>query len=184
MDLADGVTKAGQYIYRAAGTDVAVTDGGTGISTVPTDGTLLIGSTGVGYVSASLSAGSNITITPGAGSISIAAASQAMTWSPKTAAWNIAVNNGYLVSGGTQWVGTLPASAAQGSLFRVAATGALGFIIAQNAGQSIVFGSLTTTPGVGGSIASTAIGDSIEIICTVANTTFLVLSSVGSFNVV
>lgn len=32
FDLDDAVTKAGQYIYRAAGTDVPVTDGGTGAS--------------------------------------------------------------------------------------------------------------------------------------------------------
>lgn len=33
MDLADSVTKAGGYIYRAGGTSVPVTDGGTGAST-------------------------------------------------------------------------------------------------------------------------------------------------------
>ncbi len=33
MDLTDAVTKGGQYIYRASGTDVAVADGGTGAST-------------------------------------------------------------------------------------------------------------------------------------------------------
>lgn len=34
MDLDDAVTKAGNYIYRAGGTDVPVTDGGTGLSAV------------------------------------------------------------------------------------------------------------------------------------------------------
>ena len=33
-DLADGVTKATKYIYRAAGVDVALSDGGTGASLV------------------------------------------------------------------------------------------------------------------------------------------------------
>lgn len=33
MDLADTVTKAGGYIYRAGGTEVPITDGGTGAST-------------------------------------------------------------------------------------------------------------------------------------------------------
>ena len=42
-DLATGVTIAGAYIYRAGGTDVAVTDGGTGLSAVAT-GELLYGS--------------------------------------------------------------------------------------------------------------------------------------------
>ncbi len=52
--------------------------GGTALATTPTNGQLLIGN-GTGYTLASLSAGSNITITPGAGSISIAAASAADT---------------------------------------------------------------------------------------------------------
>jgi len=48
-----------------------VAKGGTNLSTVPTNGQLLIGN-GTGYTVASLTAGSNITITPGAGTISIA----------------------------------------------------------------------------------------------------------------
>lgn len=48
--------------------------GGTGLSTTPTNGQLLIGN-GTGFTLAELTAGSNITITPGAGSIQIAAAS-------------------------------------------------------------------------------------------------------------
>jgi len=91
MDLSDSVTKAGNYIYRAGGTDVPVADGGTGASTLAahgillgqgtsaitsqtlTDGQLLIGKTGAfDPVAASLSAGTGISITPGAGSITIA----------------------------------------------------------------------------------------------------------------
>ncbi len=49
-----------------------VSNGGTGLATTPTNGQLLIGN-GTNYTLASLTAGSNITITPGAGSISIAA---------------------------------------------------------------------------------------------------------------
>ena len=48
-----------------------VANGGTNVATVPTNGQLLIGN-GTGYTLASLTAGSNITITPGAGTISIA----------------------------------------------------------------------------------------------------------------
>lgn len=43
MDLDDAVTKSGQYIYRASGTDVPVADGGTGASTL-TDHGILVGS--------------------------------------------------------------------------------------------------------------------------------------------
>ena len=48
-----------------------ITKGGTNLSATPTNGQLLIGN-GTGYTLASLTAGSNITITPGAGTISIA----------------------------------------------------------------------------------------------------------------
>jgi hypothetical protein len=49
-----------------------VAKGGTNLSTIPTNGQLLIGN-GAGYTLASLTAGSNVTITPGAGTITIAA---------------------------------------------------------------------------------------------------------------
>lgn len=56
----------------ASGT-VAVARGGTGVTTTPTNGQLLIGN-GTGYTVANLTAGSNITITNGGGSITIAGA--------------------------------------------------------------------------------------------------------------
>jgi len=40
-DLDDTVTKAGGYIYRAGGTDVPVTDGGTGVSSLTNHGVLI-----------------------------------------------------------------------------------------------------------------------------------------------
>ncbi len=57
--------------YVPGGTDVAVADGGLGVSTVPTNGQIPIGN-GTNYTIASLTAGANVTITPGAGSITIA----------------------------------------------------------------------------------------------------------------
>ena len=53
-----------------AGT-LGVANGGTGVTSTPTNGQLLIGN-GSGYTAATLTAGSNITITNGAGSITIA----------------------------------------------------------------------------------------------------------------
>jgi len=91
MDLDDAVTKGGQYIYRAAGTDVPVTDGGTGASTltdhgvlvgagtsaitaltVGTDGQVLLGSSAADPVFATLtSSGATIAFTPGAGTLNL-----------------------------------------------------------------------------------------------------------------
>lgn len=53
-----------------SGTDLAVANGGTGLSTVPTNGQLLIGN-GTGYTVAALTEGPNITITNQSGSITI-----------------------------------------------------------------------------------------------------------------
>lgn len=91
MDLDDAVTKAGQYIYRAAGTDVPVTDGGTGASTltdhgvlvgsgtaavtaitVGTDGQVLVGSSAADPVFATLaSSDGSITYATGAGTLGL-----------------------------------------------------------------------------------------------------------------
>jgi len=57
-----------------------VANGGTNVATVPTNGQLLIGN-GTGYTLASLTAGSNITITPGAGTISIASTASGAAFS-------------------------------------------------------------------------------------------------------
>lgn len=57
---------------------VAVANGGTALSSTPTNGQLLIGN-GTNYTLATLTAGSGISITNGAGSISIAASGLALT---------------------------------------------------------------------------------------------------------
>jgi hypothetical protein len=57
-----------------------VANGGTNVATIPTNGQLLIGN-GSGYTLASLTAGSNITITPGAGTISIASTASGAAFS-------------------------------------------------------------------------------------------------------
>lgn len=53
-----------------SGADLAVTNGGTGVSTVPTNGQLLIGN-GSGYTVAALTAGTGVSITNGSGSVTI-----------------------------------------------------------------------------------------------------------------
>lgn len=80
---------------------------------------------------------------------------------------------------------TLPATAAKGTILEITnLQAAQNFTIAQASGQSIQFGSVATTVGVGGSISSTAIGDSLRMVCTVANTTWQVLSAQGNLDYV
>jgi len=75
-----------------------VANGGTNVATVPTNGQLLIGN-GTGYTLASLTAGSNITITPGAGTISIASTTSGAAFSYVTFTRRLTGNN--LIASGT-----------------------------------------------------------------------------------
>ena len=65
------ITTGGTLAFSYSGTALPIANGGTALTTTPTNGQLLIGN-GTGYTLAALTAGSNITITNGAGSISIA----------------------------------------------------------------------------------------------------------------
>jgi hypothetical protein len=68
---------------------------------------------------------------------------------------------------------TLPATAAFGTAITIVGLGSGGWKIAQNASQIIHVGSSATTTGVGGSLASTNRYDSIDLVCVVANTTWV-----------
>ena len=79
---------------------------------------------------------------------------------------------------------TLPATSAVGDLVNISVGRGIGFTIAQLALQSIQFGSVSTTVGTGGSLTSTAIGDTVQMVCIVANTTWLIIGSIGNITVV
>jgi len=96
----------------------------------------------------------------------------------------IAVNTGYIADNAALCTLMLPTTAAQGTIFRIAGNGAGGWLLAQNASQTVKFGNAATTVGVGGSLASTDPGDALECLCVVANTTWRVLSAVGNLTIV
>jgi hypothetical protein len=66
------VTTTGTLALTYSGTALPVANGGTGLITAPTDGQIDIGSTGVGFVRTTLTAGSGISVTNAAGSVTIA----------------------------------------------------------------------------------------------------------------
>ena len=94
-----------------------------------------------------------------------------------------AINTGYIANNAGLVTITLPTTAAVGSVLRVAGKGAGGWQIAQNASEIIHFGTLDTTTGTGGSLESTNTYDSVELLCIVADTEWLVISSVGNITV-
>jgi len=206
MDLDTDVTIGTNYIYRATGTDIPVTDGGTGASTLAahgiligqgtsaitsqtlTDGQLLIGKTGAfDPVAATLNAGSGISITPGAGSITIAATGMDFSWSTVTVDTSLVVNAGVFADKAGLLTLTLPATAAKGDVLKVIGLNTdVGWRISQNANQQIHMGSLSTTVGVGGYIESTQKYDAIELVCAVAgaSTIWIRQSMAGNLTIV
>lgn len=137
-----------------------------------------------------LQQGTGITITNAdgvAGDPTISSsATGSVTWT--TTAVNVAnmtVGTGYfcISAGGALTLG-LPAASVLGDTVRVSLDGATSWQITQAAGQRIRAGSSQTTLGAGGSLMSTAQGDSIELVCRVANTLWVEQSSEGNFTVV
>lgn len=193
IDLAAPVTVAngGTGAITLTANGILLGNGTSAISAsaAMTNGQILIGSTGVAPVVASLTAGSGITITPGAGSITIAASGGGTSWAKYTAPATMANGGGYIAdSNVTQINFTLPAVAAVGDTFQVMAddnSGTNGWLIVQGAGQQIRVGNVVSTVGAGGLVYSgTGAGDWIEIVCTVANTNFVACVRQGTVNIV
>jgi hypothetical protein len=88
---------------------LARAQGGTGLSTAPSNGQLLIGN-GTGYTLATLTAGSGITITNGAGSITLAAGGLPTVTVTASTAISATANNHYILTAATAATVTLPAS--------------------------------------------------------------------------
>jgi hypothetical protein len=154
-----------------------------------TNGQVLIGG-GSAPAWASISAGANITLTPGANTLTIAASGggSSFTWNvitDPTTTVSMVANNGYIYNGSLGLNLTLPATAAAGTILRVTSgqpASAIWLQILQNAGQTIAFTDFTgtnstTTTGVSGRLenGSGSYG-SVELICTTANTDWTIIS--------
>jgi dihydrodipicolinate synthase/N-acetylneuraminate lyase len=91
------------------------------------------------------------------------------------------VNTAYIANNASSVTFTLPVTAAVGDVFRIVGKGAGGWDIAQNASQTISLLGSSTTTGITGTLTPDEVLAAIEIVCTTANTDFLVISSVGNF---
>lgn len=151
-----------------------------------TNGQIAIGSTGNAPVLATLTAGTGISITNASGSITVNSTGGGHTWTTTSAnVANMSANTGYfcISPGGALTLG-LPTTSALGDAIRVNLAGATSWQITQGAGQQIGLGSTSTTLGAGGSLTSTAQGDSIQIVCRVANLRWEAVSVIGNITVV
>lgn len=141
-----------------------------------TNGQIIIGSTGAIPVAASLSAGSNITITPGAGTITIASSGN-VTWTEATGATQaISDNNGYIANRGGGVAFSLPATSSVGDRFSIVGKSGV-WSITQAAGQQINVGATASTLGVTGTCTAAAATDSASFVCITANTIWQVVGA-------
>ena len=114
--------------------------------------------------------------------ITVTASGSGYNWQVVTSASNpvtLVNNNGYIVKGALPVNFILPAAAAVGNTYKIVGTSNL-WTIAQNAGQSITVGKLTSTSGIGGSVAATMVSDSIELICVTTNLEFYEIQIQGN----
>lgn len=150
----------------------------------PANGQLLIGKTGDYPQLATLTPGPGIAVTSGAGAITVSAWGGGLSWTTKGASTALVVNNGFIANAGAALSFSLPASSAVGDVVALILDGATSWAITQGAGQRIRIGSIETTAGAGGSITSTAQGDTIYLVCVTANTRWVTSSMVGNLTVV
>lgn len=120
----------------------------------------------------------NLTVS-GLGDTLTISSSNDFVWNDNATTTIMDANNGYIVQSGDQ-VFTLPATCAVGDTIHVVVGASGTWEIEQGAGQSIINNAVTTTVGAGGGYKSNEIGQSMELLCVVADTTWQVISQIGS----
>lgn len=157
-----------------------LTTGTTGIpvlTVLATDGQLIIGSTAGVPAATTLTAGSGINISNGSNSITISASGSGFAWTDQGSSTVMVAESGYFATAAVTL--TLPASPSQGDTVRVIVDNASTCIVAANTGQTIRFG--TTTSTVAGTFTNTARGDSMTLTYRTADTTWLVYAAQGTW---
>ena len=142
-----------------------------------------------GYLDGKLLAGNGVSFTVGspAGNetLTIAATGGGTGWVVTADDTAMDANKGYIpTDASVRTAFALPSAAAQGAVNRVVGSGAAGWSITQAAGQSINFGTVASTTGTAGSLASTDDKDCVELVCITANTTWVVASAIGNITYV
>jgi len=125
-----------------------------------------------------------VTGSPGTNTLTVSTSSEGLMWSAIGASQALVVGHGYFCTTGAALSLSLPATSAIGDMIEISLDGSTSFSITQGAGQQVRFGILQTTSGAGGSITSTEAGDSIRMVCSVANLKWNVLSSIGNLIIV
>jgi hypothetical protein len=155
--------------------------GGGGITQINGD----TGSTTGPIVSFTTNPGSGVTssftVSGTTATLNISASTTGFTWLVVTGDTTMNVNTGYIANSAFIVTLTMPVSAAVGDIIEVCGTGG-SWVVSLNAGQLITYNSSTAFTSI--SSTSSNGSDSLRILCTTANTQFLVLSGDGNPTIV
>lgn len=125
--------------------------------------------------------GMGIAITGSADNITFTSTGGGIAWNVVSGTTQALVpNNGYIVDNGALVTLTLPVTCSQGSVISIVGKGAGGWTLAQNSGQEIFFGTVSTTIGVTGALSSTNRRDVVTLLCITTDTEFQVIDSIGN----
>lgn len=144
---------------------------------------IFAGISGTDLLFKGLVAGTNTSIVPSADYLTINSTGVSIfVWNDVTTDTQALESNmGYITDNGATLVTyTLPSVVDQGAVINVSGYSSGGWQVNQNSGQQIFFGDAATTIGTGGSLASTNQYDQISLLCTLGDTNFVVLSSIGN----
>ncbi len=148
-----------------------------------TDAIVAVGNPADAPNSRALASGTGVSIVdngPGGTVVISASGGSTFTWTVKTTDTNMTSNNGYVQNSGGLLTFTLPASFAVGDVFQITGYGAGGWKIAQNSGQNIYFGNVTTTTGATGYLQSNNARDTVSLVGVIANNTLILTSCIGN----
>lgn len=156
-----------------APTPFSVANGGTGNSTTLATNAVWLGNGTATPTPTTLTAGTNITLTPGSGTLTIASTaadpSAIVLTNPTSTVNPLLPNTTYIATNTSVGITTftLPSvgTAVPGNFYEIVGSGTQGWKIAQNATQAISVGGVSTTTGTGGSVASINAADSIVVWC-------------------
>lgn len=164
--------------YTAHGVLLGEGTGSIVATAVGTNGQVLLGSTGADPAFGTLTTSSGVTFTTGAHALAIDVANGGFNVNAASTGVALVAQNSYTVTQAGQASFSLPATAAVGAMFLVASgTGNTGgWVITQGAGQEIWSNTSHTTNGATGTLTG-LIHTSVLLMCTVANTDFIVLGN-------
>jgi|GEM_PF-1881900 len=150
-----------------------------GLTSIVSDGQLIIGSSTTNPQISTLTAGPGISIVNGSGSITISTTGAGFTWNDASGGFTAVAENGYFITATS--TATLPATPTQGDTVSFVVDTNNILTITANTGQQIRLGAAISATA--GTCANNAQGDSIELVYRAADTTWIATSSIGIWTV-